>query len=73
MKVYEKYSDRYVDYEYYMLLQKIMYAIGVDRINYDTKCKCYYTHNFSITISNNKAIATPFNKQDYSYIVKRLK
>jgi hypothetical protein len=73
MKVYDKYSKQYVSYEKYMLLQKIMWAIGVDRIEYDIKCKCYYTHHFSITLSDTKAIATPFNKQDYSYIVKRLK
>jgi hypothetical protein len=50
-----------------------MWAIGVDRVEFDKKCKCYYTHNFSITITNNKAVATPFAKNDYCYIVKRLK
>ena len=70
MKVYEKYSNRYVTYEYYMLLQNILWTIGTDRLEYDTKCKCYYTHNFSIRVSNKRAIATPFTKDNYCYIVK---
>ena len=70
MKIYEKISNRDVDYVIYCLLYKIMEIISVNTLSYDAKTNCYYSVNYSITITKKRAFATPFNNNNYLFIIK---
>lgn len=70
MKVFEKISKRTVSFIEFSLLYKIMEVIGVDTLSYDKQAKCYYSMNYSITITKKRAFATPFDKNNYLFIIK---
>ena len=70
MKVYDKYSNRYIDSQKFIMLLKIMIVLGVDRIEYNRNGDFYYTHNHSVDVSKLKATAKPFSNTEYTYIIK---
>ena len=70
MKIYEKISNRQVNYIQYCLLYKMMEVLGVNTFSYDKKTNCYYSMNYSVTITNKRAYAKPFNNNNYLHIIK---
>lgn len=70
MMTYDKYSNNYIDTRKYVMLLKIMEALGIDRLEYNKNEGLYYTHNHSIHVNYYRATAKPLNGTEFTYIIK---
>ena len=70
MMTYDKYSNNYIDSRRYVMLLKIMEALGIDRLEYNKNGDFYYTHNHSIHVNCYRATAKPLNDTEFTYIIK---